>query len=44
MLLCRSHTITAAASKLMAARGLEEGEGEEKREMKASWVALSLPK
>lgn len=35
MLLCISQTITAAASKLMAARGLGEGEGEEEREMES---------
>lgn len=35
MLLCISQTITAAASKLMAARGVGEGEGGEKREMES---------
>jgi len=35
MLLCISQTITAAASKLMAARELGEGEGGEKREMES---------
>lgn len=35
MLLCISQTIIAAASKLMAARGLEEGERGEKREMES---------
>lgn len=36
MLLCISQTITAAASNIMAARELEEGERGEKSEMKAS--------
>lgn len=36
MLLCISQTITAAASKLMAARELEEEERGEKKELKAS--------